>query len=234
MLTRCVLNCTQFIRWFINSDSNFCFRVNTLPNAIGAWNMWRDSAVRTERPSLLKIRPQYGRTVDIIYKPNNNSTIKRGFWWNLVQRISLSHCQKLKIHPYENRLCFTGQPEVPAIEEWLVNILPANSRVGIDPFLVQATEFKRLYDYLSTKGHKLVSVQQNLVDLVWKNRPVMKTKPLEILEYRFSGKRAAEKVSDVREAIKKLDAECLIITTLDDIACEDLDLFINASLVEVN
>lgn len=114
---------------------------------------------------------------------------------------------------------FVGQPEVPSIEEWLVSIMPPNSRVGMDPFLMLASEFQRITEYLESKGHKLVSVQQNLVDLVWK-RPVLKTKPLEKLEYRFSGKRAGEKVEEVREAILKLDAECLIMTALDDIACK--------------
>lgn len=114
-----------------------------------------------------------------------------------------------------------GEPEVPSIEDWLMNILPANSRVGIDPFLVEASEFRRIAERLGTKGHKIISVQQNLVDLVWENRPVLKTKPLEKLEYRFSGKRAGEKLADVRTAISKLEAECLIISTLDDIACKN-------------
>lgn len=115
-----------------------------------------------------------------------------------------------------------GKPEVPTIEEWLVNgnVLPANSRVGIDPFLIEAAEFHRMSEYLSARGHKMVSIQQNLVDLVWKNRPVLTKKPLEKLDYRFSGKRAFQKVKEVREAIEKLEAECLIVTTLDDIACK--------------
>lgn len=119
-----------------------------------------------------------------------------------------------------------GQLDTPSIEEWLVKVLPPNSRIGIDPFLLQATEFKRLSDYLGTKGHKLEHISQNLVDLVWVNRPAMKTKPLEALERRFSGKRAGDKVADVREAMQKSGAECLIVTTLDDIACKNLMAFI--------
>lgn len=111
---------------------------------------------------------------------------------------------------------------MPSFEQWLVEILPANSRIGIDPFLIESAAFNRISTFLATKGHKFVSIQPNLVDLVWKNRPILKTKTLDVLEYRFSGKRAGEKVSDIRQAISKLDAECLIVTALDDIACKDL------------
>lgn len=139
----------------------------------------------------------------------------------------------LKMDCYHWNLVFSGQPEVPKLEEWLIDILPPNSRVGIDPFLVEAAEFHRMSEYLGTKGHKMVSVQQNLVDLVWKIRPVLRTKPLEKLEYRFSGKRASEKVLEVRDAITKLDAECLIISALDDIACKNIDGRVSVS-VKVN
>lgn len=113
-----------------------------------------------------------------------------------------------------------GYAGVMKIEEWLVEILPPNSRVGIDPFLISASEFRRMFDYLNEKGHKLVSVQQNLVDLVWTDRPALNLKPLEALAYGYSGKRSWEKVKEVREAIDKLGAECLVVTALDDIACE--------------
>lgn len=82
---------------------------------------------------------------------------------------------------------FVGQPNVPSYDEWLIKILPPNSRIGIDPFLIQASEFHRIHDKLQEKGHKLLAIPQNLVDLVWKNRPQPKLKPLEPLELRFSG-----------------------------------------------
>lgn len=81
----------------------------------------------------------------------------------------------------------TGLPTTPRMEEWLVETLPSNSRVGIDPFLIRAKEFHQLDAYLETYGHKLIAVQQNLVDVVWKNRTELKLKDLEPIEHTFSG-----------------------------------------------
>lgn len=65
--------------------------------------------------------------------------------------------------------------------------MPPNSRIGLDPFLIESTEFESLSSKLQSKGHNLVAIGQNLVDLTWKNRPEIKLADLEVLEYRFSG-----------------------------------------------
>lgn len=81
----------------------------------------------------------------------------------------------------------SGMPSVPTLEEYLVASLTANSRVGIDPYLIEAKEFQRIYEYLDAAGIKLVSLQTNLVDSVWKNRPTPKLLDLEPIDYRYSG-----------------------------------------------
>lgn len=60
-------------------------------------------------------------------------------------------------------------------------------QVGVDPFLIKASKFQELTEKLQLSGHKLVSIQQNLVDKVWKTRPEPKLKELETLDFRFSG-----------------------------------------------
>lgn len=84
-------------------------------------------------------------------------------------------------------VCFAGLPNVKTTEEWLVETLPPNSRIGIDPFLIEATRFERLSATLQQHGHTLVAIQQNLVDLVWTHRPEQRLPELEVLEKRFSG-----------------------------------------------
>lgn len=82
----------------------------------------------------------------------------------------------------------SGLPSTPRIEEWLVETLPPNSNVGIDPFLIKAKAFHQLDEYLESYGHKLIALQQNLVDVVWKDRPEFKLKELEPIEHTFSGR----------------------------------------------
>lgn len=80
-----------------------------------------------------------------------------------------------------------GMESVPTLEEWLVQTLPKNSRVGIDPYLITGKEFSELETYLKSKNHKLETVTKNLVDEVWKNRPELKLKELEPIGSQFSG-----------------------------------------------
>lgn len=81
----------------------------------------------------------------------------------------------------------SGLPNVPKIEDWLISILPANSRIGIDPYLIEASRFQKLNEKLSLNGNKLISISQNLVDLVWKNRPNQILGELQTIEKKFSG-----------------------------------------------
>lgn len=81
----------------------------------------------------------------------------------------------------------SGMPNVPTLHKWLVDNLPERSRVGIDPYLIQTKMFHELEEFLDSNGHKLVSLQPNLVDEVWKNRPELKLRDLEPIDPTFSG-----------------------------------------------
>lgn len=76
---------------------------------------------------------------------------------------------------------------VPSLPEWLVQTLPANSHVGIDPNLITSDEYHKLGMYLEIKGLKLKAVKKNLVDAVWKDRPERKLKELEAIDPTISG-----------------------------------------------
>lgn len=76
----------------------------------------------------------------------------------------------------------------PTIEEWLVK-LPKDSKIGIDPFLIEAKKFHALNEYLSNvgNGHTLERVQKNLVDVVWGSRPIFVSEELEPIDINSSG-----------------------------------------------
>lgn len=78
-----------------------------------------------------------------------------------------------------------GMAAVPTIKEYLVQ-LPKNSRIGIDPFLINGKKYLDLEAYLKGHDYELVSVK-NLVDEVWTDRPELKLKELEPIEKAFSG-----------------------------------------------
>lgn len=81
-----------------------------------------------------------------------------------------------------------GNPNVPTLADWLCEVAPANSRVGIDPAMILASRFGALSERLASCGHELVSIMSNLVHLVWNDqRPQNTTNDLEPVEGYFSG-----------------------------------------------
>lgn len=72
-------------------------------------------------------------------------------------------------------------------QTWLKTHLPPSSRIGIDPFLISAVDFQSLSREVKSSGHTVVPIAANIVDLVWKKRPILKLNAIEPLEFRFSG-----------------------------------------------
>jgi Xaa-Pro aminopeptidase len=86
----------------------------------------------------------------------------------------------------------------------------------IDP---QTANTKKLAETLNKSGATLVSVEQNLVDLIWgKDRPARPNEKVKVHADKFSGKPFQEKISDLRKELKKEKREGCIISMLDEIA----------------
>ncbi|KAJ3025590.1 UNVERIFIED_CONTAM: hypothetical protein HDU68_006959 [Siphonaria sp. JEL0065] len=113
----------------------------------------------------------------------------------------------------------SGLSGVPSKEEWLNKVLEPNSKVGIDPKLVTLPAARTLVDSLKPSSHSLVSVTENLVDLVWgDDRPGFPMNEVKPLDVKFAGKTAEEKLKNVRAAIEKKDTWGFVVTGLDEIA----------------
>jgi Xaa-Pro aminopeptidase len=58
----------------------------------------------------------------------------------------------------------------------------------------------------------------SLVDLVWKDRPVVEKSHVQFLSDKYTGRSVADKLADVRKAVKDKGADAIVLTALDDIA----------------
>jgi Xaa-Pro aminopeptidase len=65
-----------------------------------------------------------------------------------------------------------------------------DSRIGIDARMISHEKASLLSSKLSARSSKLVYPPQNLVDLVWKDKPTKSRDPIFIQPTEFSGKRA--------------------------------------------
>lgn len=109
-----------------------------------------------------------------------------------------------------------GQEGVPSIEEYLLEQIPQGGTLAFDGRVVNTAEGEALEDTLGEKDIA-ISCQEDLIDQIWTDRPELSAEPVWVLDEKYAGKAASEKISDLREAMKKEGAGVHVLTTLDDI-----------------
>lgn len=112
-----------------------------------------------------------------------------------------------------------GLAGTPSKEDWLIKTLPPKSRIGVDPKLITADSAKKFMDKLMEHGHELVPLDENLIDLVWRDRPARAANPVFVLPVKYTGKPAQEKFADIVQFLNSKIYEGIILTELDEIAC---------------
>ena len=106
---------------------------------------------------------------------------------------------------------------VPAVEEFVKDKLPQGGCIGFDGRTVNGAWGEKFAAIAEEKGGSL-SVGEDLINLIWTDRPELSRAPLFILEEKYSGKSTAEKINDVRAKMAEEGADVHILTSLCDIA----------------
>jgi Xaa-Pro aminopeptidase len=99
---------------------------------------------------------------------------------------------------------------------WLRGALPGGGRIGFDPWLHTRDEIDRLDRALEGSGIVLVPVG-NPVDAVWHDRPAPPDAPAEAYPDRLAGQTAAEKRSQLAEALRAAGQAAAVLTLPDGI-----------------
>ena len=94
--------------------------------------------------------------------------------------------------------------------------MPEHGVLGFDGRVINSKTGESLQERLSRKQASICS-EHDLIGEIWENRPELSAEPVWILEEKYAGQAAAEKIKSLREAMKKAYADVHIITTLDDI-----------------
>ena len=110
-----------------------------------------------------------------------------------------------------------GQAGVPTIEEYLEKVLLEGGRLGFDGRVVNCQMGQDLEKLLEEKNVTLIC-QEDLVGLLWKDRPQLSAEPAWILGENYAGKSSSQKIEELRSQMKKEKATVHVLTTLDDIA----------------
>ncbi len=107
---------------------------------------------------------------------------------------------------------------VPEPQEWLLQNLQSGKKVGIDPRLFSIEEARSLKRELSDGGIELVSLEENLVDLLWEDRPSAPSDLIWPLEPQYCGSSVEEKLATVRGEMARNRVQGLVVSRLDEIA----------------
>ncbi len=110
-----------------------------------------------------------------------------------------------------------GLPDVPTIEAYLADNLPANAVVGFNGSVVTSAYVDDLKTKFEVKNIKL-KTDVDLVDKIWKDRPASPTSVGFEHDVKFAGKSRLQKLQEVRQEMAKVQADNFLLTSLDDIA----------------
>ena len=110
-----------------------------------------------------------------------------------------------------------GEEGVPTLIEYLKEHLTEGMTLGFDGRCVSSCFIEDLKKELGDVKIRF-AYEKDLVGEIWEDRPALSRKPAWFLEEEACGASRKEKLALVREEMKKKGAECLLLTSLDEIA----------------
>lgn len=140
------------------------------------------------------------------------TTTEAGVWTD--SRYFLQGSEQLK--GTEIKLMKQGLPETLEIIPWLSSKLKNGDKVGVNAELFSVNNFATMKSELQLNGIKLVAI--DLIQSIWEKRPALPSNPFFVFDTQYTGKSVADKLSEVRNEMKKLHADIFVLSALDDIA----------------
>jgi Xaa-Pro aminopeptidase len=115
------------------------------------------------------------------------------------------------------RLFRAADQGVPTFTEWLKTALPENSTIGFDGSVFSAKKVKEMEkDY--KKKHISLKIDQDLIGMLWMDRPTMPATPIFVHDVKYAGKSRQDKLKEVRSEMSSQGASVHLLASLDDIA----------------
>jgi Xaa-Pro aminopeptidase len=110
-----------------------------------------------------------------------------------------------------------GEEGVPTVDEYIKDTLSDGGVIGFDGRVVNAAWGKRLSEIAKEK-HGSMYVNEDLIDLIWTDRPPMSKAAVMIFDNKYTGEDISSKLKRVREQMAKKGATLHLMSSLYDIA----------------
>ena len=95
-----------------------------------------------------------------------------------------------------------GVEGVPTVLEYIGQKLPERGKLGFDGRVINELLGEDMEAAVSGK-HGTVVYGEDLVGMIWEDRPALSREPVWILDEKYCGKSAGEKIGDLRRAMKQ-------------------------------
>lgn len=107
----------------------------------------------------------------------------------------------------------------PSVAQWLADVLGTGShRVGLDGMVWAAASAEALRQELRPLGDFSLVTDHDPLEEIWTDRPSIPQHPIVVHPVAYAGETVSSKLERVREAIRALHADAILVTALDDIA----------------
>lgn len=110
-----------------------------------------------------------------------------------------------------------GEEGVPTVKEYVEKNLKEGGCLGFDGRVINAADGAS-YEKIAVKKQGTVYVTEDLVGIIWTDRPQFPLNPVWLLEEKYSGESTQSKLARVREKMREKNAGVHILTSLYDIA----------------
>lgn len=110
-----------------------------------------------------------------------------------------------------------GQSGVPTLADFLRDNVEEGGFIGFDARTVSA-DLARAIGAKTAAKHIRFAGDEDLVDLIWSDRPALSCGKLWALDAKYAGFTREEKLAQVRGKMKELGADVFVIPALDEIA----------------
>jgi Xaa-Pro aminopeptidase len=99
---------------------------------------------------------------------------------------------------------------------WLIGQLKEGDTIGINGFNFTKAQVDQIKKY--AKGKIIKVVQEDLISLIWEDRPEKSMSKVMELHVKFAGKSRKDKIAEVKKQLHEQGASSYLVTALDEIA----------------
>ena len=149
-----------------------------------------------------------GSAGDVIIGMNN------AFLWT-DPRYFLQAEQQLDSTLFE--LIKMSQGELPSIDHWLRE-QKQPIVFSTDPQVISVRQAEKIEQALVSKGGRLLSLDNNLIDQLWKDRPALPNHPIRLHPEQYAGVSSKEKLATLHRILQSEWADAFVTNIIDAIA----------------